>query len=191
MLILKKFRNLASSKGFTLVELLVVIAIIGVLATLILLQLGAARQKARDAKRVADVNQVRSAEELFFDDNGRYSNNNTGAVLTADLVTGRYLTLLPRDPLTPIASCTDYGGAATGCYGYAWDPSGVAANPIRFHLWAELERRSTANVSDIDFDSTVWPATGGARVNAGSATETCPDSIITNQNCTYDVGQTN
>ena len=58
------------SRGFTLVELLVVIAIISVLATLLLLQLGVARAKARDAKRIADTNQVRSALELYFDDNG-------------------------------------------------------------------------------------------------------------------------
>src|SRR3990167_6454291 len=103
-----------SSKGFTLVELLVVIAIIGVLSTLILLQLGAARSKARDAKRVADINQVRSAEELFFDDNGRYSQVNN---LTTDLVTtGKYMALMPYDPLTSACSDRIYDGG--GCYGY-------------------------------------------------------------------------
>jgi len=176
-----------SSKGFTLVELLVVIAIIGVLATLILLQLGAARQKARDAKRVADVNQVRSALELFFDDNGRYSQVNN---LNADLVTtGRYLTLTPVDPLNS-AACADMIYDGGGCYGYAWDPSGAGTNPIRFHVWSELERRSTANAADIDFNSTLWPATGGTRVDASVAGETCPDSDLTNSNCEYDVGQT-
>lgn len=169
-----------------MVELLVVIAIIGVLATLILLQLGAARQKARDAKRVADVNQVRSALELFFDDNGSYSEVNN---LTADLVTtGRYLTLTPVDPLNSVA-CADAVYDGGGCYGYAWNP---AADPIRFHLWAELERRSTANAADIDFNSS---ATGGnysgTGVDASAIGETCPDSDLTNANCEYDVGQTN
>ena len=119
MSIPKKIRNY--SKGFTLVELLVVIAIIGVLATLILLQLGAARQKARDAKRVADINQVRSAIELFFDDQqGKYPNNQ--ANLWEGLVnTGKYMTLLPVDPLSG-GNCgtgvsANYNGSAggTGC----------------------------------------------------------------------------
>ena len=61
-----------NQKGFTLVELLVVIAIIGILATLLLLQLGVARSTAKDAKRIADINQVRTALELYFDDNGQY-----------------------------------------------------------------------------------------------------------------------
>lgn len=44
--------------GFTLIEILVVIAIIGVLATLAFIYLGGATIKARDAKRMSDLNQV-------------------------------------------------------------------------------------------------------------------------------------
>lgn len=47
-----------NKNGFTLIELLVVIGIISVLATLGMLAFGGARNKARDAKRMNDLNQI-------------------------------------------------------------------------------------------------------------------------------------
>ncbi len=73
---------LQSLRGFTLIELLVVIAIIGLLASVVLVALNGARQKSRDAKRVADMNQVAKALELFFNDAAAYPTG-TGAVGSA------------------------------------------------------------------------------------------------------------
>jgi prepilin-type N-terminal cleavage/methylation domain-containing protein len=66
-----KLRN-KKQQGFTLIELLVVIAIIGLLASVVLLALNSARAKSRDAKRVADIRQIQSGLELYFNDCGSY-----------------------------------------------------------------------------------------------------------------------
>lgn len=71
------------NKGFTLIELLVVIAVIGLLSTLAIIALGSARTKARDAKRISDVKDVRNALELYFADYGNYPITPDGVVLGA------------------------------------------------------------------------------------------------------------
>jgi len=59
-------------RGFTLIELLVVIAIIGILSSVVLASLNSARGKSRDARRISDLRQVKTALEFYFDDNGTY-----------------------------------------------------------------------------------------------------------------------
>lgn len=143
-------------RGFTLVELLVVIAIIGVLATLVLLQLGIARGRARDTKRIADVSQVRSAVEQYFEDN-----NGTYPAAIDDTNIGKYFSSgkVPKDPLTDA--------------GYFYAVQGVS-----FQIATELEQKAAALNSDADLTSTDIP---GAKNGAAEACTTAADDCIYDQ----------
>jgi uncharacterized protein (TIGR02145 family)/prepilin-type N-terminal cleavage/methylation domain-containing protein len=91
-------KSTSNKKAFTLIELLVVIAIIGILATLAVVALQQARKNARDAKRIADVKQMQTALELFFNDQQRYPTEaeiETGSISFEDTV---YMEIIPSAP---------------------------------------------------------------------------------------------
>jgi prepilin-type N-terminal cleavage/methylation domain-containing protein len=62
----------SSRKGFTLIEILVVVAIIGILASVVLVGLGPAQKRGRDARRLSDLKQVQTALELYYNKCGYY-----------------------------------------------------------------------------------------------------------------------
>jgi len=105
-------QNLVSVKGFTLIELLVVISLIGVLTTLVLANLNAARERGRDALRKADMRSIQTALRLYYNDQGGYPGSNNSVILGcvdgttactwgAEWSAGTvlYMSTLPTDPL--------------------------------------------------------------------------------------------
>ena len=109
-----------TKQGFTLIELLVVIAIIGLLSTLSIVALNQARARSRDARRIADIKQIQTALEMYYNDNNAYPA--TATVVAGGRIgssTNPYMAIIPSAP-TPFdnatgAACT----AVTNTYAYA------------------------------------------------------------------------
>lgn len=68
---------MAKKNGFTLIELLVVIAIIAILAAVVLVSLGGARRRARDARITSDMQQLRNTATIYESNAGSYTNLTT------------------------------------------------------------------------------------------------------------------
>lgn len=113
--------------GFTLIELLVVIAIIGLLSSVILASLSTARQKSRDARRLADLNQIALALELYYDTNRAYPITSPfgwrsecaawGGYAANDVVPGLVPNYMPSFPSDPAMSAS----GNLNCYLYISD----------------------------------------------------------------------
>ena len=109
--------------GFTLLELLVVISLIGLLTAIAAVNFQSTNQRARDGKRQAGLEQIRTALEIARAD----SVDNTYPTDVDSLVTGSYLPTLPTDPKN---------------FSYKYSPS---ADYRTYSLCAHLER---GDVSD-------------------------------------------
>jgi len=93
---MKKQKN---KLGFTLIELLVVIAIIGLLATLSVVALNNARERARDSRRISDIRQIQTALELYYNTENSYPTVATaGDAHSVLVVLSPYLNPIPKNP---------------------------------------------------------------------------------------------
>lgn len=113
-------------RGFTLIEILVAATIVAVLSVVGVTSFTSINKRSRDAKRKSDLEQVRSALEMYRTDNGFYPNTSTtfGALsgLESTLVSDEYLPSIPEDPKSTVSTPIPYFyrviGAASPYYSY-------------------------------------------------------------------------
>jgi type II secretion system protein G len=97
------------ARGFTLLELLIVITVIAILSGVLVPRVATHMKSSRDARRLADIKQVRNAIEQYFMDTGVYPPAKTnpaagGWDVSNDgdfipmLVQAGYLPEVPQDP---------------------------------------------------------------------------------------------
>jgi len=125
-------------KGFTLIELLVVIFIIGLLASIVVVSVSTARTKSRDARRIADVDSIRTAIEMYIDANGappnplhittQYSSTDSTQWSSLGTSLSNFIPVLPVDPRNGQSfkyitgtTCVLSTGTSTGRYLYITD----------------------------------------------------------------------
>ncbi|PJC79745.1 hypothetical protein CO009_03560 [Candidatus Shapirobacteria bacterium CG_4_8_14_3_um_filter_35_11] len=83
--------------GFTLFELLVSISIIAILTAIASMSFSGAQKKARDARRVSDMNFVQKAAEQYYSFSNYVYPSTTATPWTATN-SQRVLDIFPRDP---------------------------------------------------------------------------------------------
>lgn len=110
-------------KGFTLMEVLVATAIVAILISVSVVTFAPINKRSRDAKRKSDVEQIRSALEMYRADNGSYPNTGSGiwsdAANLATPLVPTYLPAIPSDPKTTQTyryQATNFSGG--NYYGY-------------------------------------------------------------------------
>ncbi|MFH1522591.1 MAG: type II secretion system protein [Patescibacteria group bacterium] len=162
-------------RGFTLIELLVVISIIGLLSSMAFYAFNASRMKARDVKRISDMNQIRIALELYYDEFNQYPDNtdsgdvgcwsswDAGSTLNGDsdlfiqpLVTNDFISIVPRESY-PILGGIFSGGWNQCSYRYIRVTNPCSCSGTYAVLFTVLETNSTGPAQSDERSKCFYP----------------------------------
>jgi len=119
-------------KSFTLIEILVVATIIGLLTAIGSTSYAQFNKQSRDARRKADLENIRAALEMYRSNNSYY----VQTLNTLTSATDKYLNSVPTDPL----------GTSQGySYQYTPTPAGCTTACTDYTLGALLEISSAVS----------------------------------------------
>ena len=168
--------------GFTLIELLVVIAIIAVLAAVVLVALGNARTRARDARRVSDLNNVALALEVYLDTTNVATYPTAGVAVPSNAQWGTMIASLRGANVIQGAIQDPITNAGAGEWEYKAmtninNANGTGAAPdTSYIIGADLETVSTAScASDYDGPNIGTVAVGATDCSENAASDCAGD----------------
>ncbi|MCD6177853.1 right-handed parallel beta-helix repeat-containing protein [bacterium] len=155
-------------KAFTLPELLVIIFIIGILAVLIVMYFSHSKAKARDSRRISEINDLRKAVQMYYLEHGHYPTSTDSEdwcsleitdstdphyckYLRQELVP-KYIKDLPQDPRALQTEGTKY-------YSYQYITTS-SASQYKFH--ADLETMPPYEVYSIGGKAVVYNSPGSS-----------------------------
>ncbi|KKP68390.1 MAG: Type II secretion system protein G [Candidatus Roizmanbacteria bacterium GW2011_GWA2_35_19] len=162
----KKGLALSSPKGFTLIELIIVIVILGILAALISGNFITSLKKGRDARRKGDLEQIKRALEMYYEDKRAYPAELTvNEPLTDPDSTKIYMQKIPGDPITGLS------------YGYEVETGGTY---YRLYACLENKQQILPYISPLNM-TIIYPCTNTCKDQAGTAYQCVWGTSSTNE----------
>ena len=150
-------------KGFTLLELMVVVAIIAIIAGIVLVNYTKPRANAQSAASQANLKEIATAMELYYQDNNSYPASGTVNAQLFGANAARYMQSAPTSP-----------GPGGGNYTYTLDAGGTSytvTDPATYpsSTLATLTAASAA------------PASGDVTLGNTACQQTCSNIGYSNQ----------
>lgn len=148
-----KRNNLPHSRqyGFTIVELLIVIVVIAILASITIVAFQGVQQRARDSRRVTDVNSLTKSLELYKTTFGQYPNptsvNGSWEDSNEDGGSGAFMEQLTNSNIINGPAPVDPVNDSTHMYRYYRYPAGTSScDPARgaFYVIEVLDIETSA-----------------------------------------------
>lgn len=129
-------------RGFTIIELLVVVAVIGMLSSVVLALLSDARLDARDKRRIADLQQIQKALELYHVDHATFPRESEGA--NGNIATNETFKTMLAPHVSGILA--DPAGVGNATFYYYYDGAHVCGSRSYAVLFArQMDKPANAN----------------------------------------------